>query len=155
MEGSNDWAHLPIDLLPLHLNEPEDFVCFRAVCPQWRAAMPCTCHVFFQPWIIVASPWHKMEYPDNIMFYSLSTEKTIKVHVPNMKGKRVATPGSGYHIDIDKSDDLSGRADQSITQEITALPRLPDFLHNHNPTFSWVASDEGTTTASPWCSVTG
>jgi hypothetical protein len=142
MEGAMDWASLPADLLfsiSSHLREPEDFVHFRAVCPQWRAAMSHKEHAFFQPWIM-ASRWLEDEYSENVLFYSLSTLKTIKVHVPDMKSRRVATSSSSHLIAIDKDDDLSAVLINPLSGKTTALPRLPKFFHN-NGAHGWITGE--------------
>uniref|UniRef100_A0A0E0C311 F-box domain-containing protein n=1 Tax=Oryza meridionalis TaxID=40149 RepID=A0A0E0C311_9ORYZ len=137
-----DWASLPADLLfsiSSHLREPEDFVRFRAVCPQWRAAVSHEEHAFFQPWIM-ASRWHEDEYSENFVFYSLSTLKTIKVCVPDMKGKRVAASGSGHLVAIDNDDDLSAVLVNPLSGKTMALPRLPEFFHD-NGAHGWVTGE--------------
>lgn len=142
MEGAMDWASLPADLLfsiSSHLREPEDFVRFRAVCPQWRAAVSHEEHAFFQPWIM-ASLWLEDEYSENFVFYSLSTLKTIKVRVPNMKGKHVTASGSGHLVAIDNDDDLSAVLVNPLSGKTMALPRLPEFFHD-NGTHGWVTGE--------------
>ncbi|KAF0918016.1 hypothetical protein E2562_021707, partial [Oryza meyeriana var. granulata] len=126
MEGTNEWAYLPANLLDSissHLSEPEDFVRFHAICLQWRAVVPHKGHGFFQLWMM-AGRWDGDENCDNLTFYSLSTKKTIKIHVPVIKGKWVVTSGFGYIVAIDKDDDLSTVLVNPLTRETMALPRL-------------------------------
>uniref|UniRef100_A0A0D9V1P6 KIB1-4 beta-propeller domain-containing protein n=1 Tax=Leersia perrieri TaxID=77586 RepID=A0A0D9V1P6_9ORYZ len=132
MDGSMDWASLQADL-------PKDFVHFRAVCLQWRAAVRHTEHAFFQPWIM-ASRWLEEEYSEDVLFYSLATEKTIKVCIPGMKVKRIAASGSGHLVAVDKDDDLSAVLVNPLTGKTTALPRLPEFFH-HNGAHGWVTGE--------------
>uniref|UniRef100_J3L0M7 F-box domain-containing protein n=1 Tax=Oryza brachyantha TaxID=4533 RepID=J3L0M7_ORYBR len=147
MEGAVNWASLPTDLIfsiSSHLREPEDFVCFRAVCTQWRATMQHMNHAFFQPWLM-ASRFLEDEYSENVLFYSLSTLKTIKVCVPATKGRCVAASGSGHLIGVDKDDDLSAVLVNPLTGKTTLLPRLPEFFHN-NGAHGWVSGDAGAIT---------
>ncbi|KAF0926113.1 hypothetical protein E2562_021827 [Oryza meyeriana var. granulata] len=81
------------------------------------------------PWMM-AGRWDGDKNCDNLTFYSLSTEKTIKIHVPVIKGKRVVASGSSCVVAIDKDDDLSA---------MLVNPLM--FFHN-NGSSGWI-TDEG------------
>uniref|UniRef100_A0A0D9V1N2 Uncharacterized protein n=1 Tax=Leersia perrieri TaxID=77586 RepID=A0A0D9V1N2_9ORYZ len=55
----------------------------------------------------MASCWHEDECSEDVPFYCLATERTIKVCLPDMKGKSIATSGSGHLEAIDKANDMS------------------------------------------------
>ncbi|KAF8670977.1 hypothetical protein HU200_050249 [Digitaria exilis] len=80
MEGySRDWAGLVVDILECissRLTDPNDFVSFRAVCPQWRDSIPIT-HARFSPWILNND---KVHGSGDIQFYSLGSGEIHKKH---------------------------------------------------------------------------
>ncbi|KAF0921125.1 hypothetical protein E2562_038689 [Oryza meyeriana var. granulata] len=90
----------------------------------------------------MASRWLEDEYSENVLFYSLSTEKTVKLCVLDIKGKRVAASGSVHLVTVDKDDNLSAVLANPLTEKTMALPRLPEFFHN-NGTHGKVTGDEG------------
>nr|CAB3473371.1 unnamed protein product [Digitaria exilis] len=95
MEGySRDWAGLVVDILECissRLTDPNDFVSFRAVCPQWRDSIPIT-HARFSPWILNND---KVHGSGDIQFYSLGSGEIHKKHVPALEGKATRIAGGG------------------------------------------------------------
>uniref|UniRef100_J3L0M6 Uncharacterized protein n=1 Tax=Oryza brachyantha TaxID=4533 RepID=J3L0M6_ORYBR len=79
----------------------------------------------------MASRFLEDEYSENVLLYSLSTHKTIKVCVPTMKGRCDAASGSGHLVGVDKDDDLSAVLVNPLTEKTTLLPRLSEFFHNN------------------------
>ncbi|KAL6615033.1 hypothetical protein ACP70R_037303 [Stipagrostis hirtigluma subsp. patula] len=143
MEGSMDWAELPVDILhsiSRSVADPKDFVSFRAVCPQWRGHVSRTAHARFHPWILKSD---NVGNSGDVLFYSLSSRKYHEIHVPALKDKRtrLAGFGAGHLVGIDRDDDLSAVLVNPLTGESTALPCLPGVFHG-NLTYGFATDPE-------------
>ncbi|KAJ1284051.1 hypothetical protein BS78_03G174000 [Paspalum vaginatum] len=128
MERPVDWTLLPVDPLRCiseRLADPLDFICFRAVCPAWREAVPHNNHRRFQPWI-VESDLH--DDSGNVVFYSPVSDERHLIHVRALEGRRVAGWGAGLLVGVDTDDELLAVVVNPLTGVSTELPRLPELF---------------------------
>ncbi|CAO2190793.1 unnamed protein product [Urochloa humidicola] len=145
VEGSAvDWTLLPANVLRSvsdRLADPQDFVRFRAACPEWRLAVPEDAHRrFFHPWIVeTADP---ADDSGNLLFYSPASGEYHVIHVAALEGKRVAGYGAGLLLGIDAADELSAVLVNPLTGESTAAPRLPERFRG-TPVYGFATDDPG------------
>ncbi|RLM94178.1 hypothetical protein C2845_PM08G16990 [Panicum miliaceum] len=107
MEGSLDWTRLPalaLRFVSERLADPQDLVCFRAACPEWRQAVPEDAHLRFQPWIV------ESDHHDD----------------SGNEGGRVRHQSPPRD---DTDDELSAVPVNPLTGESTEAPRLPECFH--------------------------
>lgn len=87
-----DWAKLNPHLLHLivqKLSDISNFICFGAVCKQWRLAAP--------PLTLLDSFHENKSYR---WFYSLYTNKTQYLHLPQSQGENIQFGSSSQYVHI-------------------------------------------------------
>ncbi|KAJ3670713.1 hypothetical protein LUZ60_008139 [Juncus effusus] len=93
-----DWSELNTDLLRLiakKLGDISNFVHFRVVCKHWRSAVPPSELPPQFPWFIDrVVNWRGGS--SEIQFYSLYSNKTYTLHVPEADGKIPLGPSNKY-----------------------------------------------------------
>ncbi|RCV26591.1 hypothetical protein SETIT_5G258100v2 [Setaria italica] len=138
-----DWTRLPANALRFvsdRLADPQDFVSFRATCPEWRSAVPPDAHWRFQPWVVESDP---NDDSGNVLFYSPASGEYYLIHLAALEGRRVAGYGAGLLLGIDSEDELSAVLVNPLTAESTLAPRLPECFRG-TPTYGF-ATDPGVT----------
>ncbi|TVU33189.1 hypothetical protein EJB05_24977, partial [Eragrostis curvula] len=148
MAESRNWASLPNDMVQCisdRLDDPLDFISFRAVCQPWREAITREAHGRFNPWILKSD---RVGVDGKVLFHRMGSDKVLKLHVPALKGKRtrLAGFGAGHLIAIDVDDKLSAVLVNPLlpTAASTTLPRLPEWCVGGGVTYGFTTDPEMT-----------
>ncbi|KAJ3672497.1 hypothetical protein LUZ60_007218 [Juncus effusus] len=132
-----DWAELNPDLLHLiskKLGDIYNFVCFRAVCKNWRLVIGLRDCPPQLPWFL---EYHYGDSSDR-NFFSLYSNRTHTLHIPQARGKVLFGSASWYlfmheHENHSVLNPLS-RSHFSIPKNENCLIGCPIYVGpNHNP----------------------